>query len=119
MHNGRVVVAVPKIGDLIAAVFFEIVLHVRLDVLLDDIDVIVSVTTALLVVEPERVHQLVEYGSVLDASVPQVDHLGPVALLADLGKTALTGAGDDDVVSVLWVFRSEPHTGLLVVGRHS
>ena len=59
MHDAVVVIRDSEVVDNLRAMTFEVVRHTGYDVLVEDIDVIITVCARLFVVEPQGVAQLV------------------------------------------------------------
>lgn len=67
MHNALIVILHTKVGDMCARVLVEIVCMAVQDILPVDLNVLVTLRGALLMVEAQSVEQLVNHNAVRDA----------------------------------------------------
>lgn len=115
MHDALVIVFDAKVGDMCARVLVKIVGVAIQDVLPVDLHVLVALRGALLVIEAERVQQLVHHNAVRDTfggiqikylTALTTTHTGPAA-----GVVAL----DQQPVLVALLIRSEAYAGAFVI----
>jgi len=115
VHDALVVVLHPEVGDVGAGILVEVVRVPVEDVLPIDLDVLVPLRGALLVVEAECVQQLVHHHAMGDAlGRVQVEHLATGAP-SDARPAARVVALDENPVLVTLFVRPKADAGAVVV----
>lgn len=115
MHHAPIVVDHPVIGNRLVVVFIKVILLARLNVVPDDRYPLVAIGGALLVIKAERMHELVDDGTVAQtARILEVYHLA-LTMLANIGPASGALALDSYEVLVAFLVGAETHTRLAVV----
>lgn len=119
MQDGVVIIGEAERVDLVSCQLVEVVLLAVHNVARNDLHVLVSVGSRMLVPEADDVAELVDDDAELVAVLADADGLRTVASLADEGAATARALGEDDVVAVL--FRStldELDTGVVFPVTH-